>query len=144
MDAVSSYGTYVACRFDEATLDKIQEIQEALPIFNPVPREELHSTIIYSTEEIPFLPADFGTLLAESCHLRVFETPKGNVLVLAYESPHMNKRFSQGMMLGATYDFDEYIPHITIAKDVGTHPYDGVYEFPIMSAYEYMEELDPS
>lgn len=135
-------GTYVAARLSEETLDRIEEIQKELPIYNPVPREKLHSTIIYSREEIPFIPYEEPRHLADSCHLRVFETPEGNVLVLAYESQYMNKRFAQGMLLGATYDFEEYIPHITIAKDVGTHPFDGYYEFPIVSSHEYMEDLD--
>ncbi|APU01933.1 hypothetical protein [Aeromonas phage L9-6] len=135
-------GTYVACRFSEETLDAIQKIQEALPIFNPVPRDELHSTIIYSRAEIPFIPSDMPTLLANSAELRVFETPTKNVLVLAFESSHMNKRFAQGMLLGASYDFDEYIPHITIAKDVGSSSFMGSYEFPIVSSHEYMEALD--
>ncbi|QBX32824.1 hypothetical protein Asfd1_198 [Aeromonas phage Asfd_1] len=137
-------GTYVACKFGEETLDAIQKIQEELRVPNPVPRDELHSTIIYSTVNVPFIPDDSPEHLASSAYLRVFETPEKNVLVLAYESEYMQKRHYYGSLLGATYDFDEFIPHITIAKDIGVLEYEGTYEFPIVTSHEYVEDLDVS
>ncbi|UOX40520.1 RNA ligase [Aeromonas phage GomatiRiver_11] len=137
-------GTYVACKFIDETLDYIQQIQEELRVPNPVPRDELHSTIIYSTVNVPFIPDDAPEKLASTAYLRVFETPTKNVLVLAYESDYLQKRHYYGELLGATYDFEEFIPHITIAKDIGPLEYEGVYEFPIVSSHEYVEDLDLS
>lgn len=135
-------GTYVACKFSDETLDAIQKIQEELRVPNPVPRDELHSTIVYSTEYVPFIPDDSPEHLSESAYLRVFETPTKNVLVLAYDSEYLQKRHYYGNLLGATYDFEEYIPHITIAKDIGPLEYEGIYEFPIVTSHEYVEDLD--
>lgn len=137
----SFVGTYVACRFNEETLDAIQRIQEELRLPNPVPREELHSTVIYSRTNVPFIPDDTPEHLSDQSYLRVFETPTKNVLVLAYESAYMQKRHQYGNILGATYDFDEYVPHITIAKDIGPLKYEGFYNFPIVSSHEYVEDL---
>lgn len=138
----SFVGTYVACKFSDETLDFIQRIQEELRLPNPVPRDELHSTIVYSRVYVPFILDDSPEHLADSCYLRIFETPEKNFLVLAYDSPYMQKRHAYGQILGSSaHDFDEYIPHITIAKDIGPLKYEGSYDFPIVTTHEYVEEL---
>jgi patatin-like phospholipase/acyl hydrolase len=39
--------------------------------------------------------------------------------VLELDSPYLHGRFAEAMALGATYDFDEYIPHITLSYNAG-------------------------
>ena len=51
-------GTYAAVKFTEDTLDRIEKLQEFYDLPNAVPRDKLHSTILYSRVYVPFIPEE--------------------------------------------------------------------------------------
>lgn len=75
----------------------------------------------------------------------MFETQSGtNALVLAFNSDYMRFRHDVGMALGATWDYPEYVPHITLSYDVGARKFNTDLEFDleIVRSHEYVEDLD--
>lgn len=141
----STRGTYAAAKFTDETLDRIQDLQEFYDLPNAVPRDKLHTTILYSRVYVPFKPESGEVVLGNKCHLKIFETQSGTrALVLAYESDYLQFRHDVGMALGATYDFPDYIPHITLSYDVGARKFnlDKEFELEIVRSHEYVEDLD--
>ena len=138
-------GTYAAVKFTEDTLDRIEKLQEFYDLPNAVPRDKLHSTILYSRVYVPFIPEEGEKFLGSLCHLKVFETQFGtNALVLAFESDYMQFRHDIGTALGATWDYPEYVPHITLSYDVGARKFgtDLEFDLEIVRSHEYVEDLD--
>ena len=80
-------------------------------------KENLHCTLSYSRKE--FIHKENKEEVIVSPNKIKSIEPLGNdgAIVLKFESDEMQKRFNQCMSEGATYDYDEYIPHITITYD---------------------------
>ena len=143
----SSSGLYVAVKFKQETIDKIVAFQELNNIPNPVPAEDLHSTVVYSRVKIDWTPEDNINLRVntDASVLETWETRSGkNCLVWHYYSPYQHKRFKEAMEEGATYDFPEYKCHITLSYDCGDVTAEAINkpDFPILLDHEYMEELE--
>lgn len=140
-------GTYVAVKFDEFTLDSIQQLQDELKLLNKVKREDLHSTVVYSRVKIPYKTghADIGNvLISQKQHLELWDTSDGKALVLVMDDAVKLKfRHDYAKILGATYDFPDYKPHITLSYNVGVQKIN-LYEtnLNIVVNHEYMEDLD--
>lgn len=135
-------GLYVAGRFTDSTLDALERLQSFLAIPNRVPREKLHTTIVYSTKHVPYRLSHKETFLADKGWLEIWPTKYGNTLVLRFESEKLHQRFNYAMALGATYDFPDYQAHITLSYDIGPLKYEGEYPLDIIKACEYAEDLD--
>lgn len=150
MDAVDNIepGLYCAAFFDDATTARIGEYLRTHKVPNPVAEPSLHTTIVYSRvpvrgfEAIHTLNVEVNTTYS---NLEIWETAQGNTLVLHYFSPYLFIRFQDAMSHGATYDFEEYKPHVTLSYDVGPD-FDlkslPPINFPLIISGEYMEELD--
>ncbi|QJT71868.1 hypothetical protein TH1_186 [Shewanella phage Thanatos-1] len=135
-------GTYAAVKFSDRCVADIVAIQESLNLAYPVSPDKLHSTVVYSKgKEIPFVPLSVEKILATKAWLEVFNTHDSNVLVLRFDSEYLQSRHDYGTILGANYDFDEYLPHITLSYDVGAVTYEGVYDINIEMNYEYTEAI---
>lgn len=118
-------GTYAAVKFCKDTTALIQDFCESTQIPNPVPVDDMHCTVIYSRKYLPEFQA-LGEIdppnIATFKGFRVFPTSSGEkvALVLELQSKFLHDRHQSIMKEhGATYDFDEYIPHITVSYDVG-------------------------
>lgn len=135
-------GLYVAGRFTDSTLDALERIQSFLAIPNRVPREELHTTIVYSRNYVPYRLSHKEVPLASKGWLETWSTDSGNTLVLRFDSEKLQKRFDYAMALGASYDYPEYKAHITLSYDVGPLKYSGEYDIDIIKACEYAEDLN--
>lgn len=113
------YGTYGQVMFTDATRKKLHEFAKKHDIPNPLEPDEFHTTVIYSREPVKFYkPHNF-----RSCPITVdrktfawdmFGDTK-NTLVLKFESYFLNWRHYAARALGATYDFPEYIPHVSLS-----------------------------
>lgn len=137
-----STGLYVAAKFSELTLDALEKLQRSLKVPNPVPREKLHTTIVYSRINVPYKVASGSFEIAQSGKLTIFETQSGaNALVFELESDYLAARHNYAKALGATYDFPDYRPHITLSYDVGPLTYKGSHDVPVILDREYAEEL---
>lgn len=110
------YGTYIAATPTEESLDSLEKLQKRLGIKNPVSRDEMHCTIIYSLRGDPNVRPYNKGWTAEASGLRLLGENK-NCLVLELESEDLQRRHEQLKYNGLTHTFDEYIPHITLSYE---------------------------
>lgn len=140
-------GTYVGVRFDKESIKTIKEIQSLFKIPNPTPENDLHSTVVFSRNEIDF-PIKTGIYepIDPVVKFHVFKTQSGKrALVLKIDSEYLKQRHELANQLGATYDFPDYIPHITLSYDIGEKNYSMKpfnLEKSLVICDEYSEELD--
>lgn len=138
-------GTYAAVRFTPETLDRIEELQKKLKLPDPVSRDKLHSTILYSRVWVPFVPEKGELLLGSVCRLESWKSQSNkNVLLLTYDSEYMRFRHDVGTALGATFDFPDYTPHVTLSYDIGSLKFNlgEIFNLELVRSKEYVEDLD--
>lgn len=83
---------------------------------------KMHCTLIYSmkpTDPPRVNPGMVYQARFENWH--VFDPRDGkNVLVAKLTSPKLEARHQELMKdMGASYDFDKYLPHVTVSNDIG-------------------------
>ena len=133
-------GTYVAVKFSADTLLRLQNLQKRTKLNNPLPLEELHATICYSRNPIHVVPKVGNKVIAVHGFVENLATGDGNAVVLRLYSPYLVERHNQLKKLGATHDFPDYLPHISLSYD------DKITEefrldVLIEMTHEYVEEL---
>lgn len=118
-------GTYVKASLDDAAKDRIYELMDALNLNNRVPRDDLHTTIMYSRKPCPDAIEMNGTAVpfrAKISDFKIWEDrgSGSNCLVAVVEcDPLRNIHEHMHLKYDATYDFPEFIPHITLSYDCG-------------------------
>lgn len=115
--------------------------------------EDLHVTIAYSRRPIDWMkiPAAFdmdtdGKLtVPPGGARRVAVLGDKGAVVLKFSSPALQWRHKDIRELGASWDYPEYQPHITLTYDAGRVDLDSVkpYLGPIIFGPERFEQLDP-
>jgi len=138
-------GTYIeATDFTPRTISNIKDLINSLDVPNHA--IDFHTTITYSRKS---LPISLGIIaqkhVAVSDKLEIFESENERVLVLRLISPDLQKSFEHYIKLGATYDYDEYKPHITLSTDLGDWQLEAAYQFgifPVISNSISVSELD--
>lgn len=141
-------GTYAGAHFDDDTKERIKTFMEENEIPNPVPANKLHTTILYSRKHCPdYKPAGEIDFNGKPIEFVIWEGQDGNnCLVLRYECEELVKRHEELMdEHDATYDFDEYNPHITLsynAGDLDPKTLDASKVGDIHLVEEYGEDLD--
>jgi 2'-5' RNA ligase len=122
----AAQGTYAGVYFSEQTKDAIEKYIKDNKIPNGVPRDKLHTTLLYSRKYLPnFKPrGQFAKPLeAEPLEFDVWQSTgdaPSRCLVLKISCPQLVDRHNHLMdKHKATYDFPEYIPHITLSYDIG-------------------------
>lgn len=140
-------GTYVGLNVDKETKLRIKELCKTLKIENRVTGDKLHTTVIYSRKYVPNIKLndEMYPLTVETKKLHVFDTQDGKrALVLMLDAPKLVDRHNEIMSeYQTTYDFDEYLPHVTICYDCGDfdpHSYGGLLP-KVTFTGEYMEDL---
>lgn len=127
---VEGKGTYAAVRFSDETKDAIAAYIKDNDLPNPLGKDKMHCTLLYSRKHCPdYKPA--GKIkpawLGKPTGLEVFESrgkmrdeePK-RCLVLRFECKQLVARHELLMEeYDATYDFPEYKPHVTLSYDIG-------------------------
>lgn len=112
-------GTYGAVRFSPETNAKLKKFVEDNGI--PEPNDDLHTTTIYSRKKISFNAlGEFKTPIKvspKSYSFDLFGEDK-DTLVLKFKSDFLKMRWQIAMDLGATYDFPEYKPHVSLSYKV--------------------------
>ena len=122
-------GTYAGVRFSSETTKKLIQFAKKNKIPNMLEESKLHTTLLYSRKHLPdYQPAgEYNPILVG--------TPKGweiwqsqpddngersNILVLTFECPALSQRHEDLMQQHqATFDFDEYKPHVSITYNAG-------------------------
>lgn len=136
-----STGLYVSAKFSELTLDALEKLQRNLKVPNPVPREKFHSTICYSRVNIPYQPASGSFEVATEGRLEVWKHGEHPILVLVLDSDYLCCRHAYARALGATHDFPDYTPHITLSYNVGPVSIEGAVQIPVILDREHKEPL---
>jgi 2'-5' RNA ligase len=123
-DDTRTVGTYAGYHFNKADIESIRSWAKNNGIPNLVPSEKMHTTLLYSRKPCP----DYKPLgkLDKEIPARIgdmenWPTKDGkNALIVRLKCDTMVKRHNHLMKeLDATYDYDEYKPHITLSYDVG-------------------------
>jgi hypothetical protein len=113
-------GTYAEVTPSVKSLRIIEKIIHDLKLDNPTPSHEIHCTVTYSRRPCPSL-ADYEPDLPVKAGVkgfRVFPMQSGkNCLVLELESSDIVELHEYALSLGATHDYDEYTPHVTLTYD---------------------------
>lgn len=114
-------GTYAGLRFSQDDEDKIIDIVTEMGVPNPIPKEDIHLTLLYSRKFLPnYKPAEMTDMWAYPDGYHIFEGKDGkNILVLMLKSEDAERRHLKLMAdHGATFDYPEYRPHITLSYDM--------------------------
>lgn len=150
-------GTYAAMRFSLASALALQKFCQKFKVPNCLKLADYHSTLLYSRNYLPdYTPAGRldPPMIALPKNLEIWESPANafkkeatNCLVLRINCPELVDRFEYLMNNhDATYDYDEYKPHVTLSYDVGDFSLDGIdccKEIPELElVVEYSETLD--
>lgn len=149
-------GSYAAVKLDKSTTDSVLDYIKENNIPNGLRADKMHATLLYSRKHLPdYTPAGkmekpfVGTFSG----FEIFESSsddseeKTNCLVLRFICESLSKRHKYLMKEhGATYDYDEYKPHITLSYDVGDVDPDQLPSFnkDIIITEEFGEDLDDS
>ena len=122
-------GSYAGARFSANTKDAIKNYISKNNIPNSPNTDSLHSTILYSRKYLPDFVAKGPydpTIKGQPTGFEVWPSQPDenghtkNCLVLTFDAPDLVARHESLMSQhNATYDFDEYKPHVTFSYDVG-------------------------
>lgn len=110
---------------------------------------QLHVTVAFSKQPIDWskLTPERTSIVVNVVDGRSIERlgPDGAV-VLRFASPELTQRWRQICDAGASWDFDDYKPHVTITFDAGDMPLDSIrpYQGQLLFGPEVFEEIDPS
>lgn len=127
-------GTYSGGKFSKLVLEQLKKFY----IKNNIPNKNknLHVTILFSRKNLPDYKAPGKvSYSAKASNFHVFEE-KTKVLVLLLDSKELKKRHKELMdKHNGTYDFPEYIPHITLSYDIGDYDWESL-------NIEYLSDID--
>lgn len=149
-------GTYIGVKFSKDTLKAIHEYIKVNKIKNPVPIKDIHSTVIFS--RVPFDIMEYFEIKSEKAFIKEFMILSGS-LVMVLESDYLKELHNRIMReYPATYDFPEYIPHVTLSygpKNSNDAPvpheyyekYHGIHKlppftYPVVIERVYVEDLN--
>lgn len=143
-----SEGVYVGVKYDTDSVKKLKALIKQLKIPNEVPSSKIHTTIIYSRKYVPDIKT-YDTILdivAIPKKFTVFDTQDNKrALVIELDCEYLVDRHNAIMEeYGTTYDFEKYIPHITLSYDIGDLEF--IYDFnenpiELVLTSEYTEKL---
>lgn len=142
-------GHYTAAKVSDSTTAELKQwcTDNNIPTSDDF-FDNLHITICYSTK---LFPIDEEAVLSDVSSWKVTPSafdqfgkdPDKKYLVIKVKCPQATKRWQHYIDQGASYDFDEYTPHVTIAQnftgdisklDIGSLPN-------IVLSTEYYEKL---
>jgi 2'-5' RNA ligase len=115
-------GTYAKLTLDRASMTRLSLFckEHKIPTISP---EDYHVTMAFSRVHVPEL-ADYPINLPISVHVKgykIFPTvnkPGKNSLVVVLDSKYLHQIFKTFTEeYGASYDYDEFIPHITVTYE---------------------------
>ena len=152
----NALGTYAGVHFSPSTIANIEQYIKNNKIPNPVRSGKLHTTVLYSRKHLPnYEPyGDYDNpLIGTPVELKVWNTQPDNngntsrCLVLTYKCDELSKRHDDLMSEhGATWDFPDYTPHITLSYNIGDMELEDFSDISdigdIEIAHEYHEPLN--
>lgn len=150
----SENGTFVGVRLSSDSKKIVKKAIKDMDVPNPIEDSEMHITVIYSRKPMSgFEPKGKldDPIIVKPDKLHIFQKSDSDnrVLVIKLKAPELKKRHNELMKeYKAEYDFDEYIPHLTLSydcEDFDPKSYDIkkiLSEDELEIVEEYDEELD--
>ena len=143
-------GLYVAVKYNQSAADDLLDFIKKYNIPSTLKAEDFHTTLIYSRKFADIKELDDNMedseIVAKPTELHVFETfDKKRALVIKLDCPYLEQRHKYLMRkYDLTYDYEEYIPHITLSDDIGEMEVTKDVEFPefFRIQAEYQEDLN--
>lgn len=144
-------GTYAGVKLSVSSDKLLTDFLRKEDIQNPVPSNKLHVTLLYSRKYLPdYEPAGVydKPLIATPLGFEIWKSQSGkNCLVLKLSCQKLVDRHRELMTEhNATFDYDEYTPHVTLSYDVGDRQITGKdtlkFSYPLTIVSEYIEDLD--
>lgn len=104
---------------------------------NPMPAEKWHVTQVYSRKPLDWHAAgdSFDRVRASGGERTVARLGKDGAVVLHFGNADLRRRWREFKVAGASWDYDDYRPHVTITYEPGdvdmskVKPYTGPIEF---------------
>lgn len=148
-DSSGIKGTYVGLRVLAASRDEIIKhcLQQRIAVNLSLTEKSLHSTVIYSRTPCPNIVSNDAVIYpALFSRWACLDSSNGEkCLVILLDSPAIVARHLKLMSdHSATYDYEEYLPHITLSYNYTGREPDTLppITFPIFLGNEYVEDLD--
>lgn len=138
-----SNGVYVAVKYGSSNDLVLSRLLEKVP--NPIPREEIHTTIIYSTIYDDVVVEKYEAIVRPR-EYTIWNTKDGKRALVALLDDDMLKYRHDYLMTtyNLNYGYPEYIPHITLSYDIGDENLD-LSTLPtnsyLVASNEYKEDL---
>lgn len=140
---------YVAVRPDVAAVAEFRKLIRLHDIPKPIPNDKMHCTLIYSRTPTVIPQVQNQRLYKATIEkFDVFNTRDGKrCLVAKLNSVDLQVRHNELMTdLEASYDFPNYLPHITLSYDIGDFDIEPLNQalslHPVYLTNEYYEILD--
>lgn len=137
-------GIYAAVKFTPETDDHLYEFVKHLNVPLNHAKKHYHCTLIYSTKDFSYTHSTVlnGTK-ARAAKWEVFGVGDNSVLVLRIESKELHQRWKELVAAGASTDFPDYKPHITVAceEEGFDHSKLPLPDFDFVIAHEYQTEI---
>ncbi len=138
---------YIGVRFDEDTQNKIMEFIKKEGIKKPISKDDIHLTLIYSKKPVTGYVAPKDIEYTGTFKEFKLLGDDNDCLVIVLNSEDFVDRQKELMDdLGASFDYDEYTPHITLsydAKDFDMTKSSFFKDFEFVAIEEYGEDIDP-
>lgn len=112
--------TFVGLKFSKESNNVIYELSRGLP--NRINEKSIHVTLIYSREPIKYTSKNPKKPITATpkCYSIFSGTNDTKCLVIELDSPEIISLHNSIMdSTGASYDFPEYKPHVTLSYNVG-------------------------
>lgn len=113
-------GIYISLELDEKSQDNMYQWAKENNI-EIIPKEKLHTTVVYSTKSINKWPGNKNIKPIEIDNSTYEIIKLGEILVIKYSNKKIENFWKYTQKLGATWDFPDYLPHVTViydAKDI--------------------------
>ena len=138
-------GTYVGLNLSKESIKLLKKFQESLGIEESFP---FHITLVYSRKKINMDIKKHVNKVIRASHFHIFDnTDDGGdrALVIKFDCPYCQSRFNYAKTaLGATWDYPDYEPHITLSYNWEGDIPDNILlnDFKINIESEYTEPLN--
>ena len=119
--ATITYAKVVPC---DRSISKINDLTSILNIDNAVAAKDLHATVVYSRSEVIGLDLIeiVRPLEATPVAFDLFDNGGKKCLVIKLKSDDLDMLHWMTREMGASYDYIDYHPHITVSYDYNREP----------------------
>lgn len=111
--------TYAALKLHQASARLLRSFMLKQGVKNVYPKGEFHITVCYSKKPISYKPINLANKprMVEGYKFDLLgKDPDKQYLVLKLKKGFPHERFAYAQSVGASHDFPDYLPHISIAE----------------------------